>query len=243
MMDQQRASLTMGARHKQNSLLRSILPADRTSFAADLTSIDIQAHDHVCTAGKRLTHAYFPTGAVISALCASNGKAMEVHGIGREGMLGPGVLFAEGNVQFDLMCQIGGSMLYMPSSRFAEHLQANTGLQRAIAIYSLGVVGFLAQSIACTGLHTIAQRCARWLLITSDRVAALEFSLTHELLARMLGVRRSGISVAVHRLQRLGIIRYRFGRMAVLDRKRLELESCECYRIVARDFKRILALT
>lgn len=224
----------------QNALLQAISPSERKAFVGDLDHVEIQAHDLVSAAGKRLAKTYFPISAVISALCGSNGKIMEVHGVGCEGLLGPGVLFAAEQTRFDWTCQIGGSMLCMPSSLFEQHVRTNAGLQRAVALYSMGVIGFLTQSVACNGLHTIAQRCARWLLITGDRVDAPEFSLTHELLARMLGVRRSGISVAVHRLQRMGIIRYRFGSIAILDRVRLERESCECYAIVVRETERIL---
>lgn len=224
---------------QQNSLLQSIPPSFRKSFASDLSQVKIDAHDRVFATGRRLANAYFPNGAVLSALCGSNGKTMEVHGVGREGLVGPDVLFAAEQRRFDWVCQIGGSMLYMPSTTFEQHLRVNAGLQRAVSLYSLGVIGSLAQSVACNGLHAIAQRCARWLLVTADRVNAPEFALTHELLARMLGVRRSGVSVAVYRLQKLEIIRYRFGSITILDRARLERESCECYNIVVRDTARI----
>lgn len=225
--------------HQRNSLLQSISVSDRKRFVGDLEPLEIKVHDQVPTHGKPLAITYFPAGAVISALCGSNGKTIEVHGVGREGILGPNVLFAREQTRFELVCQISGSILYMSSSRFEEHMHTNAGLQRAVALYSLSVINSLTQSIACTGLHSIAQRCARSLLVTADRVDAMEFSLTHELLARMLGVRRSGVSVAVHRLQDLGIIAYRFGRIGILDRRGLELESCECYRAVVRETSRI----
>lgn len=201
--------------------------------------MQIRAHGQISANGTRLSNACFPTGAVISILCSSKRKIIEVHGVGREGMLGPRILFSAKRTRFDLVCQIGGSMLCMPSSTFEQHMRTNTGLQRAVALYSMSAMSSLTQSVACNGLHSIAQRCARGLLTTGDRVNALEFSLTHELLARMLGVRRSGVSVAVHRLQGLGIIRYRFGRINVLDRERLELESCECYHLVRREAESI----
>ena len=229
----------MRSLYRGNAVLLAIPPADRKSFASDLEQMQIRAHVQLSVDSKRFTYACFPTGAVISILCSSNRRIIEVHGIGREGMLGPRVLFTAKRTRFDLVCQIGGPMLYMPSTRFEQHLGTNAGLRRAVALYSMSAVSSLTQSVACNGLHSIAQRCARGLLTTVDRVDALEFALTHELLARMLGVRRSGVSVAVYRLQGLGIIRYRFGRVSVLDRERLELESCECYHLVRSEAERI----
>lgn len=104
----------------------------------------------------------------------------------------------------------------------------------------MGVLSFMTQSVACNGLHSVAQRCARWLLVTRDRVGAIEFSLTHELLARMLGVQRSGVSIAVKRLARLGLIDYRFGRVRIVEARGLERESCDCYRIIVRERQRLL---
>lgn len=165
---------------------------------------------------------------------------MEVHGVGREGILGPSVLFVAEQTRFQWVCQISGTMLIMPSARFEQHARENAELRRAVALYSMGVVSSLTQSVACNGMHSIAQRCARWLLVTSDRVGASDFSLTHELLARMLGVQRSGVSIAVGRLQGLGIIQYRLGQVSIRDRNGLEDESCECYGVVVRDTQRIL---
>lgn len=229
----------MRSLHRKNALLQSLQSSCRKLLLADLERVEIKAHSRLCAAGHSLTNTCFPTSAVISARCDLNGKTMDVHGVGREGIVGPSVLFIAEQSRFEWVCQIGGSMLLMPSSIFEQHVRKNAGLQRAVALYSMGVIGLLTQSIACNGLHSIAQRCARWLLITGDRVDASEFSLTHEQLARMLGVRRSGVSVAVQRLQRLGIIRYRLGRIYVVDRDRLELESCECYRLVVLDTERI----
>ena len=220
---------------ERNGLIQSIPSRYRKALLADLNRVEIKAHGCIFAAGEQLTSTCFPTTAVISALCGSNGKCMEVHGVGREGMLGPSVLFAGEQTRFDWVCQIGGAMLIMPSPLFEQHAQANAGLRRAVALYSLGAISSLTQSVACNGMHSIAQRCARWLLVTGDRVGASDFSLTHELLARMLGVQRSGVSVAVGRLQDLGIIHYRLGRVSIRDRNRLELESCECYRVVVRE--------
>ncbi len=175
----------------------------------------------------------------MSTTYASKTAAIEVRGVGCEGMLGSGILATTENSRFNVTCQISGSMLFMTTSMFASHADRSASLKGVVSRYVVGVLAFMAQSVACNGLHNIAQRCARWLLITADRVGALEFLLTHELLAQTLGVRRSSVSVTVNRLQRLGIIRYRLGRISIIDKRRLELQSCECYRSVARKIERI----
>jgi CRP-like cAMP-binding protein len=182
----------------------------------------------------------FPVGAVISAICVSDNAEMDVHGVGREGMIGGHDMFSFKQSRFDLVCQIGGDILSMPTSSFGKHFARSVDLRRVVSDYAVGLLTFMTQSVACNGLHTVAQRCARWLLVTRDRVGVSEFSLTHELLARMLGVRRSGVSVAVKRLARAGVIRYRFGRLRIIEPQRLEAESCDCYRVVVRETRRLL---
>jgi len=229
----------MASTKAQNRLIRAIPASYRKAFVADLTPTEIAAHSVLAAAGRPMPEVHFPVGAVISALYQSGGMAIEIHGVGREGMLGSDVLFAPEHIRFDLVCQIPGSLLSMPYTTFKAHIQQSDALARTLSLYSLSVLAFLTQSAACNGLHTIAQRCARWLLTTCDRVGALEFPLTHDLLARLLGVRRPGVSIAVSRLQHLALIQYHFGRIRILDKENLEAESCECYGIVVRETARI----
>lgn len=213
---------------------------ERQAFLGDLSSVSIRAHDRLSLRDKALPSVFFPVGAVISALWVSEDAEMEVHGVGREGMIGGQDMFSLERSRFDLVCQIGGGILSMPSLTFGRHVRSSVGLRDILSTYSMDVLSFMTQSVACNGLHSVAQRCARWLLVTRDRVGAVEFSLTHELLARMLGVRRSGVSIAVGRLARLGLIDYRFGRVRIVDARGLERESCDCYRVVVREKRRSL---
>ena len=211
----------------------------RGTFLTDLAPMSIRAHDRLSLPGKALPKVFFPVGAVISAVCASGDARMEVHGVGREGMIGGHDVFSSKRSRFSLVCQISGSILSMPSPIFRQHVTTSVELRQILSTYSAGVLNFMMQSIVCNGLHSVAQRCARWLLVTRDRVGDVDFSLTHELLARMLGVRRSSVSIALQRLASLKLVRYRFGRMRIVDPRGLELESCTCYRIVARDARRL----
>lgn len=212
----------------------------RQAFIADLVPNNIRAHDRLSSRGSALPTVFFPVGAVISAVCVSGDAEMDVHGVGREGMIGGQDMFALKRSRFDLVCQIGGGILSMPALTFGRHLASSAELRKILSMYAKGVLTFTTQSVACNGLHSVAQRTARWLLVTRDRVGAVEFSLTHELLARMFGVRRSSVSIAVKRLARLALIRYQFGRVRIIDARRLESESCDCYRVVVRETERLL---
>jgi hypothetical protein len=219
----------------ENQLIQAIAGPYRKRFVRDLQRVDLKVDDLVSAAGKNLAGVYFPVGAVISAVCTSEDAQMDVHGVGCEGMLGSDVLLGVERSRFELVCQISGTLLYMPTASFQLHMQRHAGLQRLVARYAFDVLALMAQSVACTGLHSIAQRCARWLLITGDRVAGAEFDLTQGLLARMLGVRRAGVSVAVSQLQAGGLIQYRLGRIRIVDREKLKEKSCTCYGIVMRE--------
>lgn len=212
----------------------------RQAFIADLAPSSIRAHDRLSLRGSALPTVFFPVGAVISAICVSGDAEMDVHGVGREGMIGGQDMFALERSRFDLVCQIGGGILSMPAFTFGRHVADSAELRKILSIYAKGVLTFTTQSVACNGLHSVAQRCARWLLVTRDRVGGAEFSLTHELLARMFGVRRSGVSIAVKRLAHLDLIRYQFGRVRIVDPRRLETESCDCYRVVEQERRRSL---
>lgn len=222
-----------------NQLIQELALRERKIFLTDLVRVEIDRFAVLSTTKSGLPNAYFPVGAVISCICVSGSSAVEVRGVGSEGMFGAHALHATEHPRFERVCQIGGEMLWMPGHTFVKHLASTAGLSDIVARYSVSVMTLVAQSVACNGLHTIAQRCARWLLVTSDRVGHAEYPLTHELLAQMLGVHRPGISLAVNRLQRIGIIRYVRGRVSILDKGRLETESCECYRIVVREDARL----
>lgn len=224
-----------------NRLIEAMPAPQRALFVRDLQQVSIETDAQLSVAGEPLSCVYFPTGAVISALCVSDGAVMDVHGVGREGMLGSDGLLGVEQARFELVCQIAGEMLHMPTARFRQHLQKQVGLRSVVSRYAFGVLTLMAQSVACNGSHGIPERCARWLLITGDRVGSNDFELTHALLARMLGVRRSGVSVALAHLQDAGLILYRLGRVRIVDRRKLEEKSCECYRAVVRETARFAA--
>jgi CRP-like cAMP-binding protein len=128
----------------------------------------------------------------------------------------------------------------MRADDFRRAAQGDTALRRVIQRYSQAYIGLASQSVACNRFHTIEERCARWLLMTQDRVHSNQFMLTQEFLAHMLGVHRPSVSLVAGILQKAGIITYKRGLITVLDREALESASCECYGIVKEQFDRLL---
>jgi CRP-like cAMP-binding protein len=130
--------------------------------------------------------------------------------------------------------------LRMSAETFKQQVKRDSPLHDLLQRYTLALFNLVAQSAACNRVHSIEERCGRWLLMTHDRVEADEFSLTQDFLAQMLGVRRPSVSLVASTLQRAGLIRYRRGRITILDRQGLEAAACECYRVIRDEFDRLL---
>jgi CRP-like cAMP-binding protein len=189
--------------------------------------------------GGRVDYVYFPIDAVISVVTVMrDGGQIEVLTIGREGLTGARALLDATAVSQLTSCQVGGKAYRMKFERFAELCGSSIPLRVLVQRYLSAQIDVMAQSIACNRLHYVNERCARWILMTHDRIGRDEFQLTHESLATMLGVRRAGVSVAAARLQHAGAISYSRGRFTVVDRGMLERESCECYFAINDSYTR-----
>jgi CRP-like cAMP-binding protein len=222
-----------------NHLLEA-LPGDvRRAVDPALERVHVPAKTVIYEAGGRIAHVYFPIDAVISIVTVMrDGTHIEVVTVGREGLTGAQGLL-DGAVASQLTyCQVAGEAYRIPFARFTElsdRFEVFRGLAQRYLSAQLDV---MAQSIACNRLHFVNERCARWLLMTHDRVGRSDFPLTHEVLATMLGVRRAGVSIAAAALQQTGSIRYTRGRFSVVDRDNLRLAACECYGAINQAFER-----
>jgi CRP-like cAMP-binding protein len=190
-------------------------------------------------AGGHIGHVYFPIDAVISVVTVmADGTQIEVVTVGREGVTGAQGLL-DGAVASQLTyCQVAGDAYRIPFARFTELCERFEPLAALAQRYLSAQLDVMAQSIACNRLHYVNERCARWLLMTHDRVGRTDFPLTHEVLATMLGVRRAGVSIAAAALAQNGSIRYTRGRFSVVDRNILERAACECYGAINQAFER-----
>ena len=128
----------------------------------------------------------------------------------------------------------------MPAARFREEFGRSVALRAVMLRYTQAFIHQIAQHAACNVLHSVVERCARWLLMTHDRVDGDDFILTHESFVQMLGVRRATVTTAAGILQHAGVIRYTRGRVTIVDRKKLERTACRCYRVIRREYRRLL---
>ena len=225
-------ALTAGAR-EQNRLLRA-LPAE--SYEPLLLRLELVHHrvgDLIWEANQPIPWAVFPRTCVMSLLVPlSDAKPVEAATVGREGFVGVPLVLGSLTTTMRCISQVEGEALRLPAAELIELLEEDRALMRLLLRYTQLLHEQTAQSVACNGRHDMEQRCARWLLMTHDRVGSDRFYLTHDFLAQMLGVRRASVTVAAGRLQHAGLIRYARGHVTILDRGRLEAASCDCYRII-----------
>ena len=183
----------------------------------------------------RIHHVYFPVDSLVSLLTAvDKTRTLEVGMVGNEGMVGMPMALGFGISAVRALVQGSGTAMRMTAKRFRREFSKNPLLQRALFRYTHLLMAQVSQTAACNRFHEAEARLARWLLMTSDRLHAANFLLTHEFLAHMLGVRRVGITNAAGILQRKNLIDYSRGNIRILDRKGLEAAACPCYRIVRK---------
>jgi CRP-like cAMP-binding protein len=221
--------------YTRNRLLR-LLPADdaKTLFAAaDL--VTVKAKDVVWESDGKITDVYFPEDATISLVTQmQDGGGVEVMAIGNDGFAGLAVFHGVDSTQCLACGQITGKAWRLSAEKFKQVVAESPTLQRILHQYSHLMFEMGSQAAACNRLHTIDQRCARWMLMSEDRVGGPKFDLTQEFLAEMLGVRRPGVSVAMGLLERQGLIAHGRGNITVVNRAGLEAASCECYATIKR---------
>ena len=189
-------------------------------------------------ASQPIRHVYFPLSGFISLVTTLDGhQPLEMGLIGNEGVLGATLALGVSQAPMRAVVQGSGSALRISSQLFRQQLLKSPALLLTLKRYLYVVMAQLSQSAACTHFHEIEPRLARWLLMTHDRAHADHFHLTHEFLADMLGVRRSGVSIAAALLQARGLISYSRGEINILDRAGLELAACECYAALQADYR------
>jgi CRP-like cAMP-binding protein len=203
---------------------------DRAGLAADLEILTLSAHDHTQILGARMKHVDFPIDAMLSVVATlENGDVVEVGAIGREGFVEVEAVLKSYVARRTTYCQVGGRVGRMPMARFAHRMETSRPFSRLMRNSVIAALFRTQQFAACNARHTVLQRCARWLLMTADRVGREQFSLTHDFLAIMLSVRRASVSEAANVLHRRGAIDYQRGVVTIVNASRLAGEACECY--------------
>lgn len=236
-----RAQSVEGQQGERNHLLRNIPSDEYARIRPSLEPFQVKVMEVFADLGDPVRYVIFPGTSVISLVRRTKEGAMIENGtIGREGMAGMEV--TQG-VEWALSIttgQVPGDALRMPARDFVAALPGLPTLEKLLRRYNAYFLSQVAQSLTCNSMHPVEQRCARWMLMTQDRVGGDTFQLTHEVLSQMLAVRRAGVTESAVALQRAGYIKYSRGIVRVLDRAGLEGAACECYGVVRTHRDRLL---
>src|SRR5579872_3092137 len=195
-----------------NAILRSLKGKDRALALQSGEIVDFKVRQSIYQPEEQIRDVYFPLGAIFSVVARmKNGAMIEIGTIGREGTSAIPLLMGSESSANESFCQVPGKAWKMPAAVFRDLVSTSQVFREFLNRYFQAYVNMLGQLAACNRLHSVHERCARWLLMTGDRVGRDEFPLTHEFLAIMLGSRRSGVTVACAILQKAGFIQYAHG--------------------------------
>jgi CRP-like cAMP-binding protein len=226
----------------QNHLLAALLDAEFDRLAPHLDPIMMRLGDVLYESGATVNHVYFPTSSIVSLhYVLENGSSSEIAGVGNEGMLGISLFMGGNTTPSRAVVQTAGHGYRLKAALLLEEFNRAGPVMRLLLRYTQALLTQMAQTAICNRHHTVDQQLCRWLLLTLDRLPTTELTMTQELIASMLGVRREGVTVAAGRLQARGFISNRRGHISVLDRAGLEGEVCECYEVVKKEFARLMS--
>ena len=223
-----------------NRLLARLPPEEYRRLLPRLQLVPLALKHVLYAARSSIDYAYFPNRGVVSALTVmEDGRAIEVAMIGDEGMVGLPLLVGAQTTANRVIVQVPGEALRMSADALRDEAGRDGPLRRVLVLYHIAFFAQVSQAVACNGLHSVHQRCRRWLLMTQDRAHSDVFPMTHEFLAQMLGVRRSTVSEVLEPFQAEGLIRYSRGKITVLKRDGLMAGACECYRRINEEFEHL----
>jgi CRP-like cAMP-binding protein len=226
----------------QNHLLAALLDTEFDRISPHLEPQMMRLGDVLYESGGKLNYVYFPTSAIVSLhYVLENGASSEIAGVGNEGILGISLFMGGDTTPSRAVVQTSGHGYRLKSHILMEEFNRAGPVMRLLLRYTQALLTQMSQTAVCNRHHTVEQQLCRWLLLTLDRLEGSELTMTQELIANMLGVRREGVTVAAGNLQKYGYISCRRGHISVLDRAGLESTSCECYEVVKKEFARLMS--
>jgi len=226
----------------QNQLLAALPETEYERLVPHLELATMPLGEALYESGGRLHHVYFPTTSIVSLLYVlEDGASAEIAVVGNEGILGISLFMGGETTPNRAVVQSAGFGYRLKASLLKEEFNRAGPLLRLLLRYTQALITQMAQTAVCNRHHSVQQQLCRWLLLSLDRLPTNTLTMTQELIANMLGVRREGVTEAAGALQRAGLIRYSRGRIVVLDRPGLEGTVCECYAVVKREFDRLFA--
>jgi CRP-like cAMP-binding protein len=224
-----------------NKLLAALPPDIYGRLQPNLELVPLKLGASVYEAGGKQAFVYFPTDAIVSLLYVmKDGASAEIAVVGNEGLVGISLFMGGETTPSRAVVQSAGRAYRLRSKVLKQEFEFGGPLQHLLLRYTQALITQMAQTAVCNRHHSIEQQLCRWLLLSADRLPTNELTMTQELIANMLGVRREGVTEAAGKLQETGLIHYSRGRITILDRAKLEKRVCECYVVVKKEFDRLL---
>jgi CRP-like cAMP-binding protein len=226
---------------QQNHLLAALPAEVRQRLLPHLEVVSLPLGKVLYESGDTLRYVYFPTDAIVSLLYVmENGASAEISVVGNEGLIGVAVFMGGESTPSRAIVQSAGYAFRLRGQLLKDEFNRHGEMLQLMLRYTQALITQMAQTAVCNRHHSIDQQLCRWLLLSLDRLPSNQLTMTQELIANMLGVRREGVTEAARKLQKLGVIEYCRGHITVLDRPKLEGLSCECYAVVRKETDRLL---
>jgi CRP-like cAMP-binding protein len=225
----------------QNHLLDALPASAYERLASHLKLVPMRLGEVLYESGVQLGHVYFPTTSILSLLYVmKDGASAEIAIVGNEGILGISLFMGGETTPSRAVVQSAGHAFRLKAALLKTEFGRFGPTMHLLLRYTQALITQMAQTAVCNRHHSVDQQLCRWLLLSLDRLQTNELSMTQELIANMLGVRREGVTEAAGKLQGVGLIQYRRGKITVLDRPGVEARVCECYQVVKTEFDRLL---
>ena len=225
----------------QNRLLAALPLAESERLYPYLELVPLTLGEVLYESGDQLRQVYFPTASIVSLLYVlADGASAEIAVVGNEGIIGIALFMGGETMPNRAVVQSAGYAYRLKGQMLKEEFNRAGELQHLLLRYTQALLTQMAQTAVCNRYHSVDQQLCRWLLLSLDRLPSNELTMTQELIANMLGVRREGVTEAAGKLQSDGLIHYSRGHIIVIDRPRMEARACECYRVVKGEFDRLL---
>ncbi|MGA7986699.1 MAG: Crp/Fnr family transcriptional regulator [Burkholderiales bacterium] len=227
-----------------NRLLAALPAADLERLLPKLEPASLKLGSALYESGSTQGFVYFPTDSIVSLLYVmEDGSSAEIAVVGNEGVVGLALFMGGETTPSRAVVQSAGNAFRLGASVLKAEFGRGGELQHLLLRYTQALITQMAQTAVCNRHHSVEQQLCRWLLLSLDRLPANELTMTQELIANMLGVRREGVTEAAGKLQDAGMIRYSRGKITLLDRPKLEARACECYAVVKREYDRLARIT
>lgn len=225
----------------RNHLLAALPQEIQARIFPLIELVELPLGQVIYEAGDKLAYVYFPVDSIVSLLYVmESGASAEISVVGNDGLIGIALFMGGESTSSRAIVQSAGHAYRLKGTKLTEEFNRHGKLLELMLRYTQALITQMAQTAVCNRHHTIDQQLCRWLLLSLDRLPSNHLTMTQELIANMLGVRREGVTEAAGKLHKLGVIDYHRGHISVLDRQQLERLSCECYAVVKKETDRLL---